>query len=101
MDAKEDSLATTLQELALVDDTNTTFTEIEKRDHLTFFRTCVVSKEMGTLIDRLKSTVALRCEVLQKDSTDFLESFPFYFAEPTLVSIWSQIYMQTTSSNSK
>lgn len=51
---------------------------------------------MDALIDRLKSTVDLRCEILQQDSTDFLESFPFYFAEPSLVSISSHSYLHTS-----
>lgn len=41
MDAKDDSLSTTLKELTLDANTSPTFTEMERRDHLTFLRTCV------------------------------------------------------------
>lgn len=62
------------------------YSESETEEILTFFKTCVVSKEKSALIEKLSQTINLRCEMLKANNRDIREIFPFFFVAPDLVS---------------
>lgn len=59
----------------------------DETDLIQFFKNCVIRNERDQLVLKLKDTVPLRKEVLRKTGTNFHDSFGFYFADATLVSI--------------
>lgn len=58
----------------------------EELANLLFFKTCLIDKDKEILKIKLKQTITLRQKVLKKRETKFIESFPFYFLSPDLVS---------------
>lgn len=61
------------------------YSESETEEILTFFKTCLVLEEKSALIEKLSQTMNLRCNILNANSRDVREIFPFYFVDPDLV----------------
>lgn len=53
---------------------------------LTFFKTCVVKNDQEELKKKLTGSVAFRRYLLRKNMIEIKSKFPFYFADPRLVS---------------
>lgn len=66
-------------------DTNEFLSQDEKKQHILFFRTCVMPKDMEKLKEVMKKTVQFRKELLKK--SDFGDIFKFYFSCPDLVNL--------------
>lgn len=62
------------------------YTDKEIDDLKLYFKTCLVSEQGSDLLDKLKSTVAIRMSLLNDKDTNFPETFPFYFVSPDIVS---------------
>lgn len=60
-------------------------TEDQKASILLFFKTCITSKHMCEIKEKLKETGDLRTQLLDEKETNNPEIFPFYFTAPTLV----------------
>lgn len=58
----------------------------EELASLLFFKTCLIDRDKEILKIKLKQTIAMRQKVLKRRETKFIESFPFYFLSPELVS---------------
>lgn len=63
-----------------------TYTEEEKSEIFTFFKSCFVQKEKALLLEKLEKTVKLRSEMMKMRQTNIAEWFPFYFSSPDIVS---------------
>lgn len=57
----------------------------EKQDLVLFFKSCLTSKCVDEIKDKLKSTVKFRAELLSDESTNIPELFHFFFVKPELV----------------
>lgn len=60
----------------------------EEEDLIQYFKNCVVINERDDLIKRLKDTVPLRQNIIKVTSQNIHECFSFYYADPTIVSIF-------------
>lgn len=72
----QNELVEQLEEISLADELS----------YLLYFKTCIVEKEKDILKIKMEKTITLREKVIKKHETKFLESFPFYFVSPDLVS---------------
>lgn len=60
--------------------------QISPENDLQFLKTCVVKNTTrNVIIAKLKSTQNLRETMMRDENVDLRESFPFFFAEPSLV----------------
>lgn len=57
-------------------------TEEEREQYLTFFKTCVLPRDINKLKETLKNTIDFRREIILEKETNFPELFPFYFVAP-------------------
>lgn len=60
-----------------------------EKDELEFqlyFKTCLVERDLDILKIKLKQSIKMR-QSNQKQNTGFHKTFPFYFIQPTLVSL--------------
>lgn len=64
---------------------NDDMTEEEKKEILLFFKSCLVRDERSVLLEKLKISIKLRCEVLKDGHMDSREVFPFYYTSPDIV----------------
>lgn len=62
---------------------------IDEKDLLSFLKTCVVKNDLSELKKKLTESVSIRRKFLQKPMAEIQEMFPFYFADPRLVIIYS------------
>lgn len=61
-------------------------TQISPENDLEFLKTCVVKNaDRNAIIIKLKSTQKLRERMMRDENVDLRESFPFFFADPSLV----------------
>lgn len=63
--------------------------EIDETNLLEFLKTCVVKNDLPDIKKKLTESVSIRHKFLQKPMAEIQEMFPFYFADPRLVSIYS------------
>lgn len=63
--------------------------EIDEIVLLEFLKTCVVKNDLPDIKKKLTESVSIRRKFLQKPMAEIQEMFPFYFADPRLVSIYS------------
>lgn len=71
-----------------VDDVSNQMDELQlsPEDDLLFLKNCVIKNaDRNVIIAKLKSTQHLRESMMQDVNIDVRESFPFFFAEPSLV----------------
>lgn len=61
--------------------------ESDKQDVLDYFKSCYAKKEIDAIKSKLSETVELRREFLHKNADEIKAMFPFYFADPSLVSM--------------
>lgn len=72
-------------------DVSAVTTEIDKLSledelaYLSFFKTCFVERDKEILKIKLQQSISLREKVIRKREIKFVESFPFYFVAPDLV----------------
>lgn len=66
---------------------NTELSEEQEQAMLLFFKTCVTSKDMTQIKNKLRISVLLRNRLLNDKTINIPEIFPFYFAAPNLVFI--------------
>lgn len=60
----------------------------EESQYLAYFKVCIVKRDLDILKIKLKQSIELREKTIRKRETKFVESFPFYFVEPSLVIIF-------------
>lgn len=75
---------------------NTAEDEIDELSYLLYFKTCLVDRDLEILKIKLAQTIEMREVLIKKKDTQFHKVFPFYFIEPSLVSV-SIIFGQTLS----
>lgn len=61
---------------------------IDEVAFLLFFKTCIVERDVDELKKRLEQSIDMRQNLINKKETEFHKVFPFYFVEPSLVSIF-------------
>lgn len=57
----------------------------EEYSCLLFFKTCLIDRDKEILKIKMQQTIDLREATIRKRETKFIESFPFYFVSPDLV----------------
>lgn len=62
-------------------------TKEKKQEILLFFKICLVQSERSALLEKLRTTIKLRCEILKDEKLDSREVFPFYYTSPDIVSL--------------
>lgn len=63
---------------------------IDEVAFLLFFKTCIVERDLDELKKRLEQSIDMRHNLIKRKDTEFHKVFPFYFVEPSLVSIFSK-----------
>lgn len=62
---------------------------IDENNLLQFLKTCVVKNDSPEIKKKLTESVSIRRKFLRKPMAKIMEMFPFYFADPRMVSIYS------------
>lgn len=58
---------------------------IDELQFLLYFKTCLVDRDMDILKIKLKQSIQMREQLMDKKGTEFHKSFPFFFIHPPLV----------------
>lgn len=61
--------------------------EIDELQYLLYFKTCIVDRDLDILKIKLKQSIEMRERLMEKKGTEFHKTFPFFFINPSLVSI--------------
>lgn len=67
---------------------NNTDDAVDELTYLLYFKTCLVDRDLEILKIKLAQTVEMREVLIKKKDTQFHKMFPFYFIEPSLVSVF-------------
>lgn len=59
--------------------------EIDELQFLLYFKTCLVDRDLDILKIKLKQSIQMREQLMDKKGTEFNKTFPFFFVQPSLV----------------
>lgn len=59
--------------------------EIDELQFLLYFKTCLVDRDVDILKIKLKQSIQMRERLMEKKTTEFHKTFPFFFVLPPLV----------------
>lgn len=59
--------------------------EIDELQFLLYFKTCLVDRDLDILKIKLKQSIQMREQLMEKKGTEFHKTFPFFFIQPSLV----------------
>lgn len=71
-----------------VDEESSQTPESTEADLLSYLKTCVVKNQSNELKQKLTESVSVRWKYLKRGMVEIKLMFPFYFADPRLVSIF-------------